>query len=97
MSNNNYRRGADFERTVKKYLEDAGWSCFRSAGSHSPVDLVALRDGAVLLVQCKTDGRISPAEREQLVLLAQENRCQAVVAKREKRQLVIAELEGMAK
>lgn len=37
-----YRRGADFERRVKQRLEEQGWTVFRTAGSHSPADLVAV-------------------------------------------------------
>src|SRR5436309_12747800 len=52
------RRGADFERRVKRRLERDGWFVVRSAGSRGPLDLVALRrDGhggcEVRLIQCK--------------------------------------------
>ena len=60
-----YRRGADFERRVKARLEEDGWTVFRTAGSHSPCDLIAFRpvedgfqvDGYqvdVRFVQCKS-------------------------------------------
>ena len=50
-----YRKGTDFERRVKHELEDAGWFVVRSAGSHGPVDLVAIRAGSpTMLIQCKT-------------------------------------------
>ena len=52
------RRGADFERRVRRHLERDGWFVIRSAGSRGPLDLVALRrDGhagcEVRLIQCK--------------------------------------------
>jgi len=52
------RRGADFERRVKRHLEREGWFVVRAAGSRGPFDLVALRrDGhggcEVRLIQCK--------------------------------------------
>lgn len=50
----NYRRGRSFEYRVKSYLESKGFSVVRSAGSRSPADLVAGRNGLVLLVQCTT-------------------------------------------
>lgn len=47
-----YARGADFERTVKKDLEGRGFFVIRSAGSKSPVDLIAIRAGQFYLIQC---------------------------------------------
>jgi Holliday junction resolvase len=88
-----YAKGARFERRVQKYLEERGWFTIRSAGSHKVADLVCLRGGGVLLIQCKLNGRISPAEREQLLNLARENKCQAVFAYRDGRKLVIQSLE----
>lgn len=49
-----YRRGADLERDVKRRLEDKGWFCVRSAGSKTPVDIVAVKpDSRPLFVQVK--------------------------------------------
>lgn len=58
MPNNNYRRGATFERKIKKQWEDDGYLVIRSAGSKGPVDLVAIKSTAVyevhvVLIQCK--------------------------------------------
>lgn len=51
----NYTRGAAYEYEVKRELEQQGCFVVRSAGSHGPVDLVALTpDGKVVLIQCKT-------------------------------------------
>jgi Holliday junction resolvase len=49
-----YNRGANAERRVKKYYEERGYFVVRSAGSHSPVDLVAVRDGRITFVQVKS-------------------------------------------
>jgi len=60
-----YASGRRFEWRVKRFLERRGWFVVRSAGSHGIADLVALRRGCPpMLVQCKADGRLSPAERE---------------------------------
>lgn len=68
---NRYRAGADFEREVRKALVQDGYEVIRSAGSKTKVDLIAWKSlGPVLLVQCKRDGRISPAERTKLLELA---------------------------
>ena len=62
----NYRRGSAFERKVKEMLELDGYYVVRSAGSHGVADLVAVKPGEVLFVQCKTTG-ISAAECNVLV------------------------------
>lgn len=59
----NYRNGAAFERRCKEHLEGNGYAVVRSAGSHSPADLVALCKGRVGLgIQCKRNGRLDPDE-----------------------------------
>lgn len=50
---NHYRRGADFERTVRDDLQGHGYEVIRSAGSKTKVDLVAIKSGELLLIQCK--------------------------------------------
>lgn len=67
----NYARGASFERLVKKDLEDAGYLVIRAAGSHGIMDLVAFKakwpePGSIWFIQAKTNGKMSPAEREKL-------------------------------
>lgn len=59
----NYRNGAAFEHQVRKDMEENGYAVMRSAGSHSPADLLALRKGRVTLaIQCKRNGRLDPGE-----------------------------------
>jgi len=84
-----YSKGANFERRVAKFLTNRGWLVIRSAGSKSPVDLVALRQGEVWLVQCKVDGYMLPAERLQLLGIAAENRVTAKIAYRDGKELII--------
>lgn len=62
----NYSRGRAFEYAVRDALKDAGFVCIRSAGSKGSIDLIAGRDGEILAVQCKKDGRIPPGERRRL-------------------------------
>lgn len=40
MTNKNYKNGADFERQVKKMLEDNGYVAYRTAGSHGHADVL---------------------------------------------------------
>jgi len=63
MSGANYRRGADLERAAKKYLEANGYYVIKSAGSKGVADLVGIKPGETLYVQCKLDGYLTPAER----------------------------------
>lgn len=67
---NRYRSGRDFEYEVRDQLTDDGYWVTRAAGSKTKVDLIAIKAGQVLLVQCKRDGRISPAERAEVLRIA---------------------------
>lgn len=89
----NYRRRADFERRVYRYFEQRGYFVIRSAGSHSPIDLVALRWGEVKLIQCKIDGVLSRVERAQLQELARLTCCQVYLISREGKKLIVEKIE----
>lgn len=65
-----YRTGRDFEWKVRDDLSDNGYDVIRSAGSKTKVDLAAFKPGQAVFVQCKRDGKISPAERVELLRLA---------------------------
>lgn len=54
MPNKNYLRGRRFEYEIIHKLTADGYTCVRSAGSKSPVDIVAINEEEVLLVQAKT-------------------------------------------
>jgi Holliday junction resolvase len=89
----NYSRGANFERRVQKYFENAGYFVLRSAGSHSPVDLVTLKGGEISLIQCKTDGVLSSLERLQLEELAKETECQVFLISRQGTRMISEEIK----
>lgn len=66
-----YRRGRALEYRVMELLKAEGWLCFRSAASHSPVDVIAGREGEVLLVQVKSaKSRMSQDELRELCVWA---------------------------
>ena len=67
----NYQRGAAFERKTQGELERHGFAVVRSAGSHSPTDLVAMRNGEIVLVQCKLNGYIGQYEWNELFEFAE--------------------------
>ncbi|MFH0861785.1 MAG: Holliday junction resolvase Hjc [Candidatus Altiarchaeota archaeon] len=52
-----YRKGSDFERDIVAAFNDRGWVAFRAAGSgrleKSLPDVVALKGGRVIMVECK--------------------------------------------
>jgi Holliday junction resolvase len=54
-----YCKGANFERRVKKELEEMGYFVVRAAGSKGKIDLVAIKPNDIKLVQCKTNGVVS--------------------------------------
>jgi holliday junction resolvase Hjr len=69
----NYRAGGDLERAAKAHLEDNGYYVVKSAGSKGTADLVAIKRGEILLIQCKRAGfTMAPAERIKLRQLAAE-------------------------
>ena len=85
MSNRNYVNGANFERKVKAELENKGWLCFRTAGSHGVADIIAIRHSTVPhIFQCKISNKITPGEREKLKAIAKKYECNAQIAYREK-------------
>lgn len=63
-----YATGRRFEGKVRNHLRDNGYTVIRAAGSKgdSKVDLVALKPGQALFIQCKADGALPPAEWDRL-------------------------------
>jgi len=55
MPNKNYKKGAEKERRIVNKLKEEGCLAFRSAGSHSPIDVFGLNPFTkkVLLIQSK--------------------------------------------
>lgn len=79
------QRGDYFEHQTRDALRAHDWFVIRAAGSLGIADLVALRDGKTpLLVSCKLDGRVSPAERQKLAATAQAAGARAILASRRK-------------
>lgn len=67
-----YSRGRAKEYRAMELLRKDGWVVGRSAGSHSPVDIFAAKEGKVLLVQVKNgSARVVPEELRELVKWAQ--------------------------
>jgi Holliday junction resolvase len=66
MPNKKYLKGAALERYAKKQLEEAGFFVIRSAGSKSPVDLIAIDINGIRLIQVKSAFRVN--EKDELRL-----------------------------
>ncbi len=81
----NYSKGRNLEYAAKKKLEDLGFMVFRCASS-KPVDLVAVREGCVMLVECKTGVKphISREDLAKTLALAGKAGGKAVVCLRRK-------------
>lgn len=77
-----YVKGRRFEYRVKRELERDGYLVFRTAGSRGVADLVAIKDGAVYLVQCKNRHikTVSKKEVEELIRICEENSVTPVLA-----------------
>lgn len=72
------RAGKRFEWQVRDRLQDDGYLLITSAGSMTACDMIAVKPGEILFVQCKagvagngTPGLVSPAERIGLLAFAQ--------------------------
>jgi len=91
---NPYARGRRFEYRTRDYFRKLGWFVIRQSKSSFP-DLVALRDGSILLVECKVDGYIPSSERRHIVRLARKQvRGKAILAFRRGQKLLLAELSA---
>ena len=76
-----YQIGRAFEYRCRDALRAKGYVVFRSPQSRSPADLVALRKGVVMLVQCKTRrDMLGRKERLELIELAESAGAKAVLA-----------------
>lgn len=95
MPNKHYKVGYTLERDVKKALEEQGYTVFRSAGSHSQADLIALDKTGygdecipgpeVRLVQCKRHRNLMTVrEIKDFYEFASKIHCIATIAWRDK-------------
>jgi hypothetical protein len=75
-----YQLGYSFERRVYALLEGMGYFVMRSSGSKGIADLIAVRKGSVLFVQCKRSGKIESKEWNELFAQASKYGADAVVA-----------------
>jgi Holliday junction resolvase len=79
------RAGRAFEYKVRDRLRGDGYWVMRSPGSRTVVDLLAIKPGQVLFVQCKVNGRLDPGEWNALWRAAQAAGAVPVLASRPSR------------
>lgn len=65
-----YRVGRALEYRVRDELKAAGYFALRSPQSRSPIDVLGIRFGIVLMVQCKRTGSMLPKEWNEVFDLA---------------------------
>lgn len=64
-----YKKGYNFERSLKLDLEGKGWKVIRSGGSKKP-DLVAAKDGKIIIIECKfTSNGVIYLEKDEVLKL----------------------------
>ncbi|MBA4019151.1 MAG: hypothetical protein C0483_18450 [Pirellula sp.] len=78
-----YRRGRSFEYEVRRLLINREYVCMMSPRSEGPADLLAVKNGDILLIQCKCYGTLKKKERVQLIELARQAKGRAIVASKE--------------
>lgn len=101
MVNKNYVKGRAFEYQIKKLYDKKGFMVFRTAGSHSPADLIAFPKivdwfrnkefGYVpILIQCKNSQKKNyEKEITVLKLLAEEYGLRALLATKRNGKILI--------
>jgi Holliday junction resolvase len=69
---NQYGTGRRFEWKVRDDLIANGYEVMRAAGSKgsTKVDLIAVKPGQMLFIQCKNSGALPPAEWDRIVEVA---------------------------
>tara|TARA_R100001530_G_scaffold90888_1_gene63154 strand:- start:427 stop:684 length:258 start_codon:yes stop_codon:yes gene_type:complete len=65
MPNRNYIKGVRKERKIVNTAKCSGHIAFRSAGSHSPIDVCVInkKEKTIRLIQCKPDNMSDAAKK----------------------------------
>jgi len=70
--NKNYRRGYEIERKAVKELKELGYNAVRTAGSHSPFDVIAWNEDQVRFIQIKRSKKYKDPSKTTIKKLMQE-------------------------
>lgn len=89
----NYRKGRRFEYRVRNLFKDHGFVVIRAAQS-KPIDLVCLKNGKSVIVECKVNKQsLSNNGKKELLYLARMSKAIPILAYREKRKVKLLNLE----
>lgn len=92
---NTNRQGANFELQIMAHLKQRGYDVLRSSGSRGAVDVVAIGDRHILMVQAKiTNPVIAPVERKAVRAIAARADAVPLVAYRDNGKVLFRELTG---
>jgi Holliday junction resolvase len=89
----NYEKGRRFEYRVRDVFKRHGFVVIRAAQS-KPIDLVCLKDGKSILVECKVNkSSLGRNGRKELLSMAKTSKAVPVLAYREKRKVKLLNVE----
>lgn len=80
-----YRKGRAFERETRIFLQKYGYLVMPSPRSAGPADLLAVKMGKILLVQCKLYGQLRKEERLALNKLSEKTGGIPILATKDRR------------
>lgn len=93
-----YHKGRQFEYAVRDFYIQKGYFVLRSPRSLGLIDLVAIKKGEILFIQCKLGGAISASDKKSLILLAKSVGAQPLLATKDRiytHEIIIKELSEM--
>lgn len=90
----NYQTGRRLEYRIRDLFRKNGYFVVRAAQS-KPIDLVCIRNGKSVLVECKV-GRswLGPSRKEELLSIAERAGAPIVVARRRSKRVELTYLDG---
>ena len=87
-------KGRRFEYRVRDLFKEKGYVVIRAAQS-KPIDLVCLKNGKTILVECKTDkSKLTMLRKLELLRLAQVSGASLILAYRRKRKIELIDLKS---
>lgn len=89
----NYEKGRRFEYRVRDLFKRQGFVVVRAAQS-KPIDLVCLKDGTSILIECKVNkSSLGKDGKNELLHMARTSRAIPVLAYREKRKVKLLNID----
>jgi len=90
----NYEKGRRFEYRVRDLFKKHGFIVVRAAQS-KPIDLVCLKNGNSILVECKTNKRsLGKNGKKELLNMAKTSGAKPILAYKEKRKVKLFDVEA---